>query len=141
MRAQYLPVRRPVASTLVPVTDEIDGASVSVTFHFPGEPVAVPGFLVGHRSKSLTTASYGFTQHIREPDWSLRSTALNEFLTSRLDLALSNGVSPAWLIEHYCTLRVYVSLHPDHGWADVMIRPSVIALMAELGAELQLDSI
>ena len=131
----------PPSDDPIAADNEVDGLSISIALYFASDPVPLPGFLRGHRGKRTDVHQYFITSHIRDADWLARSRSAEAFLTEHLLTARSQGVSPQWLAFWEGDLQIYLSVHPDARAGDILIAPSLLLLMAEVGAGLRIDSV
>lgn len=91
--------------------DMVDAVSISLTFYFEKEPNPVPEFLVGRRGRNPNVHAYGFHLFSEEPDFRLRSDAVNAFV-AECSRTLAPEVDEGWLVEHGCELRAYIRRAP-----------------------------
>lgn len=107
------------------------------------EPIGdLPDVFVG--APVLARPSYSaFTvveENLREESQKRLNEAVEAALRQGLMRLLDSGVDAAW-IEGRGVLRVYCSLHPDDGSVLFVLPPSISALVAQVGAQVVVDSL
>lgn len=121
---------------------EVGSVSVSVTCFLTRPVLDLPSVLAS--ADVFERPDYvGFDllgEHLTLADPVSLTDRLNELLTTALTRLAGGGVTHEWL-QTRGLLRVYLSLHPDDGDVLATLRPDVLALAAQTGAELVVDVI